>query len=261
MAATAADGAGTPAQAALVEAETAFLDAWPALETHWDGAWVWRFANGFTKRANAIQCQDPADSADAEARLSRLVDLSREAGIAPVFRETPLCGPELSATLDRLGWSRFEKSRILFLDRLRSDYSVDHRVAISLRAGPAWVRPQCALQGYDAVTRRTLSAIIARMPETATGLTVLDADGAPAASVLAVSVGELAMFTNVVTSPAHRRAGYGRSAMGAALNLMAETRASRSALHVSWGNSPAQALYAVFGFTAIGHYCYRTPNA
>ena len=261
MAATGADFAGKPAEAALVAAETAFLDAWPALETHWDGAWVWRFANGFTKRANAIQCQDPNDSADAEARLSRLADLSRQAGIAPVFRETPLCGPELSATLDRLGWSRFEKSRILHLDRLRSDYAVDHRVAISLRAGPAWIRPQCALQGYDAATRRTLSAIIARMPETATGLTVFDADGAPAASVLAVSVGELAMFTNVVTSPAHRRAGFGRRVMGAAFNLMADAGATRAAIHVLSGNAPAEALYAGLGFTEIGTYCYRKPNA
>jgi N-acetylglutamate synthase len=261
MAATAADGADKPAHSVLVEAETAFLDAWPALETHWDGAWVWRFANGFTKRANAIQCQDPADSADAEARLDRLTDLSREAGITPLFRETPLCGPELSAVLDRLGWSRFEKSRILFRDRMRSDHAVNHRVAISLRAGPSWVRPQCALQGYDAATRRTLSAIIARMPETATGLTVLDDDGAPAASVLAVSVGELAMFTNVVTAPTHRRAGYGRSAMSAALNLMADAGATRAAIHVLSGNAPAEALYAGLGFTEIGTYCYRKPNA
>ena len=252
MAATGADIAPE-----LVAAETRFLDAWPALETRWDGAWVWRFANGFTKRANAFQCQDPADSADAEARLERLAAWSREAGIAPVFRETPLCGPELVSTLDRLGWTRFEKSRILFLDDLTARYPVDRRVAISLRAGPAWVRPQCALQGYDAATRRTLSDIIARMPDTATGVTVLDEDGAPAASVLAVSVGDLAMFTNVVTAPHMRRRGVGKAAMGAALNLMAETGATRAAIHVMWGNEAAEALYRGLGFHEIGTYCYR----
>lgn len=243
----------------LVVAETRFLDAWPALETRWDGAWVWRYANGFTKRANAIQCQDPADDADAETRLERLAALSREAGIAPVFRQTPLAGPELVSTLDRLGWARFEKSRILYLDDLTARYPVDRRIAISLRAGPAWVRPQCALQGYDIKARRALSDIIARMPETATGLTVVDDTGAPAASVLAVSVGDLAMFTNVVTAPGMRRQGLGRTAMGAALNLMAEAGATRAAIHVMSGNQAAEALYHGLGFRQIGTYCYRKP--
>lgn len=242
---------------ALFEAETAFLDAWPALDTRWDGAWVWREARGYTKRANAMQCQDPDDDADAEARLKRLSHWSREAGIAPLFRQTPLCGPEVSATLDRLGWAEFEKSRILYLDSLSARYPVAHRVAISLRAGPAWVTPQCALQGYDAATKRTLSDIIARMPETATGLTVVDGDGVPAASVLAVAVGGLAMFTNVVTSFAHRRKGFAKSAMGAALNAMADMSAKRAAIHVGYENTAAQRLYAGLGFHEIGTYRYR----
>ncbi len=95
-----------------------FLEAWPALETRWDGAWVWRFARGYTKRANAIQCQDPADDGDAEARLMRMADWSHEAGIAPIFRQTPLCGAGVIGALDRLGWAPFEKSRILYLNDL-----------------------------------------------------------------------------------------------------------------------------------------------
>jgi GNAT superfamily N-acetyltransferase len=252
MAATGADIA-----LELVETETAFLDAWPALDTRWEGSWVWREARGYTKRANAIQCQDPCDDGNATERLTRLSAWSREAGIAPMFRQTPLCGPGVIAALDALGWADFEKSRILYLDRLAGDFPVAHRVAISLRAGPAWVGPQCALQGYDAKTARTLADIIARMPETAVGLTVLDDDGVPAASVLAVSVGGLAMFTNVVTSPRHRRQGFGRSAMGAVLNLMAGMDATRAAIHVSFGNSPAENLYAGFGFREIGTYQYR----
>ena len=246
---------------AVRAAETAFLDAWPALDTRWDGTWVWRFARGFTKRANAFQCQDPGDDRDAEARLLRLAGWSREAGIAPVFRQTPLCGPGIVAALDALGWPAVEKSRILWLNDLTTRHEVLHRVAISLRAGPAWVAPQCALQGYDAASRMTLKDIVARMPDSATGLTVLDGDGAPAASVLAVMVDGIAMFTNVVTSPAHRRQGFGRSAMAAALNLMADAGATRSAIHVSHGNVPAEALYAGLGFREIGTYLYRKEPA
>ncbi len=241
----------------LIIAETRFLDAWPALETRWDGAWVWRYARGFTKRANAIQCQDRADDGDAEARLLRLAEWSREVGIAPVFRQSPLAGPGVIAALDRLGWEKVELSRILYLDTLAAGLSVSHRSALSLRAGPAWIGPQCRLQGYDPATRRTLSEIITRMPDSVTGITVFDSDNQPAASVLAVAVGDLAMFTNVVTSPHHRRQGLGRSAMAAALNAMAEMGATRAAIHVSAGNAPAEALYAGFGFREIGSYIYR----
>lgn len=246
----------------LVAAETGFLDAWPALETRWDGAWVWRYARGYTKRANAIQCQDPSDGADADARVQKLAQWSREAGIAPVFRETPLAPPDLVAALDRRGWPAVEQSRILFLDAMPSRVDVSCRVTLSLRAGPAWVTPQCALQGYDAATRRTLTDIIARMPDSATGITALDPDGRPAASVLGVAVCGLAMFTNVVTSPDHRRQGYARAAMGAALNAMADAGATRAAIHVSMGNVAAESLYAGFGFRQIGTYCYRkSPEA
>ncbi|MBU1175713.1 MAG: GNAT family N-acetyltransferase [Alphaproteobacteria bacterium] len=241
----------------VVAAENGFLDAWPALETRWDGAWVWRFARGYTKRANSIQCQDPTDGKDAENRLLSLAGRSRMAGIAPVFRQTPLAAPELVAALDRLGWTETEKSRTLFLDDMSTRFEVPYRVALSLRAGPAWVTPQCALQGYDLGTRSVLTDIIARMPETVTGITVFDADGRPAASALGVCVGDLAMFTNVVTSPEHRRRGFGRATMGAALNAMADAGAKRAAIHVSLGNVPAETLYAGLGFVEIGTYAYR----
>ncbi len=256
---TAATGADPAPE--LFEAETGFLDAWPALESRWDGAWVWRFARGYTKRANAIQCQDPADDADAEARLLRLAALSRDAGIAPVFRQTPLAGPGVIAALDRLGWTAFEKSRILFLDALTSGHEVGHRVALSLRAGPAWLGPQCRLQNYDAATRRTLADIISRMPDSATGLTVFDRDNSAVASALAVAVGGLAMFTNVVTAPDRRGRGLGKSVMAAALDVMAEAGAKRAAIHVMFGNGPAEALYAGLGFRQIGTYVYRKAPA
>ena len=241
----------------LIAAETGFLDAWPALETRRDGSWVWRYARGFTKRANAIQCQDPRDDSDAAARLERAALWSREAGIPPVFRVTPLAGSGIVAALDDAGWAPVEKSRILYLDDLAPRFDVFHRATLSLRAGPAWVRTQAGLQNYSFDEQRTLIDIIARMPDTATGLTIFAEDGMAAASVLAVLVGDLAMFTNVVTSPAHRRQGLARSAMGAALNAMAEAGARRAAIHVSHGNEPAEALYAGFGFRQIGAYHYR----
>ena len=58
--------------------EGATLTAWPALKIAHDGLWLWRYARGYTKRANSIHCLDPSDGDYAEFRLNRLAALSDE---------------------------------------------------------------------------------------------------------------------------------------------------------------------------------------
>ncbi|HEV7286843.1 MAG TPA: GNAT family N-acetyltransferase, partial [Kaistia sp.] len=72
--------------------ESACLSAWPAVGTVHDGAWLWRFAHGYSKRSNSFQSLDPEDDEDAERRIDYLAALSLRHGIAPVFRVTPLAG-------------------------------------------------------------------------------------------------------------------------------------------------------------------------
>jgi len=50
--------------------ERAGLKAWPGIEVEWDGTWVRRATNGYTKRANSVQSLDIADDANAPARLA-----------------------------------------------------------------------------------------------------------------------------------------------------------------------------------------------
>ena len=57
--------------------EGATLTAWPALRQAQDGLWLWRYAQGYTKRANSIHCLDPSDGSYAELRLVRLAELSK----------------------------------------------------------------------------------------------------------------------------------------------------------------------------------------
>jgi len=247
--------------AKIAEIETAFVSMWPGLETHWDGSWVWRFARGYTKRANSIQVFDPADDGDAPARLGALAARSRAAGIDPVFRQTPLAGPGVVNALDALGWSRFETSRILALDELSGSFGAAHEVEVVPARSGQWIADQCMLNGYGARTKETLSEMIALMPETSRGITIRDGNGAPAASVLAICHDGIAMFNNVVTAAHIRRSGLGRSAMGAALDAMADLGARRAAIHVVKGNVPAERLYEGLGFVEIGTYSYRKAGA
>ena len=52
----------------IAQIEAATFTAWPAITTAMDGMWLARFARGFTKRSNSIQCVDPRDDGDAEDR-------------------------------------------------------------------------------------------------------------------------------------------------------------------------------------------------
>lgn len=254
MAATEAERTRLAAVAAI---EAACVVAWPALRTERDGSWLWRFARGYTKRANCIQCHDPTDDADAEARILRLAALSREAGIAPVFRVTPLAGPGIAAALGRLGWPAFEHSRILGADTLAACYDVAHRVEVVAPVSDAWLDAQARLQGLDPARRETLALMAARMPESAGGILVRDAEGVAVASALSVTVEGIAIFLNVVTDPGRRRQGLGRSAMGAALNHALDAGARQAGIQVLAGNGPALSLYRSLGFVEHGtyHYC------
>lgn len=253
MALTEAKGDGP----SVADIEAGFVAAWPALRTIRDGSWLWRFAKGHTKRANAIQSHDFGDDQDADARIARLADLSREAGIRPTFRVTPLAGPNIGKALDRLGWDHFEPSHIMAMQMIGESHKVEHRAQITAAGAPEWLDGQCALQDYDLTTRAVLSEIIAAMPQSARGISIVSVDGSVVGSVLCVVVDELAMFTNVVTHQHYRRQGVAMAAMGAALNCAASLGAQHAAIHVLQENAPAQALYRGLGFIHRGSYEYR----
>ncbi len=63
--------------------EAATLTAWPALQVAHDGLWLWRYARGYTKRANSIHCLDPSDGSYAEIRLQRMAQLEPPARHPP----------------------------------------------------------------------------------------------------------------------------------------------------------------------------------
>ncbi|MCS6761973.1 MAG: hypothetical protein MO846_08340 [Candidatus Devosia symbiotica] len=69
-----------------------------------------RAAGGHTKRTNLVQCLDPDDDTDAAARIANAVDWFSTRNLPPVFRITPLVGPQLRAALNRQGWRTINAS-------------------------------------------------------------------------------------------------------------------------------------------------------
>lgn len=64
------------------------LTAWPALQAVYDGGWVLRFADGYTRRANSV---NPLYSSveDADTKIRRCEALYVSHGLSTVFKITP----------------------------------------------------------------------------------------------------------------------------------------------------------------------------
>lgn len=244
-----------------VDLESATLNAWPALQVAHDRLWVWRAAKGYSKRANSIHCLDPADSADADARLARLAGLYRYNDLEPVFRVTPLTSAGALAALDRAGWEVFEPSKVLAMETPDDDWAVQHRTRQFDPRDPDWFETQGRMSGYNPHTLSILQAILEAVACESCGLLAYNADGEPVAAALASVSNGIGVYLNVVADAAFRGKGYGRAVMAAALNWTKGAGARSSVIQVLGNNAAALSLYGSLGFAPAYDYHYRKPAA
>ncbi|MCX5494296.1 GNAT family N-acetyltransferase [Kaistia dalseonensis] len=248
------------ASPSILQIEAACLSAWPSIKSALDGSWLWRFAKGYSKRANSVQCLDPADDGDAARRLAGMAALSARHAIAPVFRVTPLAGPGVLDALDQAGWTAFEESRVLAMRLDGRSFDVDADIRFFEPTDPAWLDVQAAMSGYSPATVETLRTLLGLIAPESRGLLAYDAEGNPAAAALAVNAGGIGVYLNVVTRPENRRAGHGRAVMRAALDWTRAAGATSAAIQVISDNAPAVSLYQSLGFDEIYRYHYRRPS-
>jgi ribosomal protein S18 acetylase RimI-like enzyme len=256
MATTAAEVTILPS---ILGVESACLSAWPAVGTVHDGAWLWRFAHGYSKRSNSFQSLDPEDDEDAERRIDYLAALSRRHGITPVFRVTPLAGGRVLDALDRAGWSAYEESRVLAMSLEDCAFEPAGDVRFFNPTDPRWYRAQSTLSQSTGKTVETLKILLGLIAPEARGVVAYAPDGTPAAAALAVNAGGIGIYLNVVTDRTKRRQGYGATVMRAALRWTMENGARAAAIQVTSDNDPAIRLYESLGFVEQYRYHYRSP--
>jgi ribosomal protein S18 acetylase RimI-like enzyme len=260
MAITGADTSGPDSRLTTTLAiEAACLSAWPAVSTVHDGAWIWRFAHGYSKRSNSFQSLDPADDGDAERRIAYLAALSERNGIAPVFRVTPLAGAGVVDALDRSGWLPFDESRVLAMNLAGHDFAREGDVRFFDPTDPRWFRAQMALSAASGRTVEILKSLLGLIAPEARGIVAYAQDGTPAATALAVNAGGIGVFLNVITDKTKRRQGHARRAMQAALAWTVENGARHAAIQVTADNDGAIRLYEALGFVEQYRYHYRRP--
>lgn len=242
----------------VLQLEQAFLTAWPALENQADQGWIWRFADGYTKRANSAQCMDPSDEVDAEKRLALFQQWAEARAMTPTFRVTPLASEKVLTALNRLDWQPFEQSTVMAMP-VGAAFTPKHRFKLFDATDADWYDIQARLSGYSAGTTIALRDMLGRITSPATGILVYDDVGDVAASALTNNNEGIGVYLNVVVRPEARGQGYGRSIMQAALNWSRAAGAYWAAIQVVSDNVPAVNLYRSLGFDEIYRYHYRRP--
>ncbi len=243
----------------IAQIEAATFTAWPAITTAMDGMWLARFARGFTKRSNSIQCLDPRDDSDAVERLRRMADLYPLNSLDPLFRVTPLTGPRIVAALDADGWVSFEESRVLTMP-LGDELAMPGGIEVLDGTDDRYFDAFAELAGHNRRTRETLAMIVNLIATRNAAILIRDHAGEPIAAALAINALGIGIYTNVITRQDRRGEGIGRRLMQGALAWTREVGATHAAIQVVSDNTPAVNLYTSLGFAEAYRYHYRRPR-
>lgn len=239
----------------LVQAlESRLVNAWPAFEVEIADGWLMRFAENYSKRANAAAPIVP----DAALRpdLVRAILASFEArGVSPCFRLTGLEEAGSERVLDELGFIDYDPS-VAMVAPLGADLERDASVAITAAAKPRWIESAAASVGGDKANADVLGRIVRRIRQPAAFAT-LSLDGDEVAWGLAVTERGFVGLYDIVVAPRLRGLGLGRRLVASLMAWGRGEGASRAYLQMREANVVADALYRSLGFTPAYRYRHR----
>jgi N-acetylglutamate synthase len=231
--------------------EDASYRSWPAREKVVYDGWQLRYADGFSRRGNAL-LPIGRSSIGLDEKLDHCRDWFAARGQDLVVRCTPLCEPGIDDELDRRGFSTEGETHVMIVPLRGTEHAGVPEYTIS----PEWWDTMAMLWDIGPHSRVGWRAIIERI-SLPTAHVLLWADDAAVAAGLGVLDGPwLGLFELVVRSD-RRRHGHGRDMARQLLEWGASRGASHAYLQVVGGNEPARALYENLGFRDLYTYWYR----
>lgn len=234
----------------------------PALESITDKSWVWRFANGYTGRANSLQSLDVEDDGNIEARLLRHWARSKGYGIRPRFRVTPLASNKIVTLLEKQGFTREGNTLVMVVSlddvpsAARRGLNSGYKIICTQVSDSKWRKAILELERVSAQDRLTFLLLLDRLPQQAIGLGIYDDKGVPIGAAYASHVEKTGSVFALIVSPPCRGRGIGRYMMSYMLNWLRSEGVSQVSLQVVANNRPAIALYSSLGFSEMYIYYY-----
>ena len=239
---------------AVRETEEHLMNAWPSLRTLVCNGWVFRQADGYTKRANS------ANALAARGPFEHTLECARNFytsfGCPTIFRLTPLAGPEPDRILANMGFEAVDETLVMKA-AISNAAKPDGELSISTNCTVEWEAGYATAHAQDFAQRQGHRAILKSIAPLPTAFATFHEDGCAVAFGLGVvDRGRLGLF-DIVTAPSARRRGSARKLVGGLLHWGNSQRAETAWLSVIHANTNAIALYRQFGFSEIYRYHYR----
>ncbi len=232
------------------------FNAWPSQQTLLYDGWAIRFAEGYSRRANAIY--PLYDSCgDLDAKLDHCEGLYRSHGLPTIFKLTEASQPKgLDEVLATRGYEFDAPTLIKLLDLGGWSGEADPDVRLDETATPDWFEGYWQMSHsnpkHETAARQLLANI--SLPK---ALASLYHEGKLVASGLAVAQdGYMGMY-DIVTDARYRRQGFARRLITTLLAWAKGLGVHTAYLQVMENNAPARALYEQLGYKDAYRYWYR----
>jgi len=229
------------------------LNAWPALRTESSHGWLFRFSNGYTKRANSANAVAPTVPFPEIFRHAELLYAAQQLPL--IFRISPLAGTEVDSHLDNLGFRRMDETLVMVAAIPQNSWQ-DDQVRIRMNPDESWSTWFADAHGIAAHHRRTHYLMLASLRLPAAYAMLMTEDRAIVFG-MAVLESEMIGLFDIVTTPSERRQGAGRRLTVSLLAWAATKRACHAYLQVTAKNIAARSLYEKLGFREAYRYHYR----
>lgn len=244
-----------PDPALTLELESRLVNAWPSFEVDLASGWLLRFAEGYSKRANAATPIVPG------ARLNpALIDWALAAfearGIVPCFRLTGVEAAETDGLLAERGFRLHDPSLGMVAGLDDDTHALDPAVRLQSSAKAEWIAAAAASYGGDKANGAVLGRIVRRIRQPAAFATLV-LDGQEVAWGLAVAERGFVGLYDIVVAPELRGLGLGRRLVTTLLGWGRRQGARRAYLQMRETNEVAATLYASLGFETAYRYTHR----
>ena len=241
----------------ITHLEELAVNAWPALQTlHYDG-WVLRFADGYTKRANAVHPFYPGIEA-VEAKVDFCENIYRERGLNVVFKMNPGSIPaNLDHILSERGYTHDSLTSVQTLALVEEgEKAPSIRATMESDVSEAWLKDCCQMNQINDHNKGILQRMLSSIVPAKCFASVYHNDTVVACGLGVCQGGSVGLF-DLVVRPDYRGQGFGTQLVSSLLGWGRQGKARRAYLQVMLNNDPALQLYRKFGFSEQYRYWYR----
>lgn len=234
--------------------EQRLVNAWPAFEIELMDGWLLRYADGYSKRANAATPIVPG--ARLDDGLVEAIGASYAArGIPVCFRLTGVERDGTERLLADRGYVEHDPSLGLAAP-LDEVHALDPSIVLAPVPSAAWVVAAATAYGGDKANHDTLARILTRIRQPAAFAT-LQLDGDDSAWGFAVLERGYVGIYDVVVAPDLRGLGLGRRLVAGLMSWGRAAGAHAAYLQMRQSNEVAFALYRSLGFDVVYRYSHR----